>query len=118
MVAMDWQVVFYMDPDGEEPVKDFILTQSDGAIAEIIHVFKLLRVFNINLGMPYVRKIGKHGLRELRIKHRSDYYRIFYFAHVGRKFVLLHGFLKKSGKTPVSELEVAKKRMADYRSRH
>lgn len=42
MVAMDWQVVFYMDPDGEEPVKDFILTQSDGAIAEIIHVFKLL----------------------------------------------------------------------------
>lgn len=81
-----------------EPVKDFILAQPDGAIAEILHVFKLLREFNIKLGMPYVRKIGKSGLRELRIKHSSDLYRIFYFAYVGRKLVLLHAFLKKEAK--------------------
>jgi phage-related protein len=74
MVVVDWQVVFYMDPEGSEPVKDFILAQPDGAISEIIHVFKLLRIFNISLGMPYVRKIGRYGLRELRIRHSSDYY--------------------------------------------
>ncbi|MFC2004410.1 type II toxin-antitoxin system RelE/ParE family toxin, partial [Chloroflexota bacterium] len=92
---MNWQLFFYMDADGNEPVKDFILAQPDGSIAEILHVFKLLREFNIRLSMPYVRKIGKSGLRELRIKHSSDLYRIFYFAYVERKFVLLHAILKK-----------------------
>ena len=101
-----------MDADGNEPVKDFILAQPDGAIAEILHVFKLLREFNIRLSMPYVRKIGKSGLRELRIKHASDLYRIFY------KFVLLHAILKKGAKTPEGDKEIAIKRMNDYKSRY
>jgi len=115
---MDWQVVFYIDDKGNEPVKDFILAQPDGAIAEILHVFKLLREFNIKLGMPYVRKIGKSGLRELRIKHSSDLYRIFYFAYIERKFVLLHGILKKEAKTPESDKGIAIRRMNDYKSRY
>ena len=49
--TMEWQVVFYPDDEGREPVKDFILGQPDGAIAEILHVFKLLRQFNVTLGM-------------------------------------------------------------------
>ncbi len=107
-----------MDEEGHEPVKDFILAQPDGAIAEILHVFKLLREFNIRLGVPFVRKIGKSGLRELRIKHSSDLYRVFYFAYIGRKFVLLHAILKKGAKTPESEIELAIKRMNDYISKY
>jgi len=115
---MDWHVVFYIDDDGNEPVKNFILAQSDKAIAEILHVFKLLREFNVKLSMPYVRKIGKSGLRELRIKHGSDLYRFFFFAYIERKFVLLHAILKKGAKTPKSEIELALRRMADYRKRY
>jgi phage-related protein len=115
---MDWQVVFYMDKKGSEPVKDFILAQPDGAIAEMLHVLKLLREFNIKLGMPFVRKMDKTGLRELRIKHSSDLYRVFFFAHIGRKFVLLHGFLKKGEKTPQSDKGLATKHMKDYLSRY
>jgi phage-related protein len=115
---MDWQVAFYMDKVGNEPVKDFILAQPDGAIAEILHVFKLLRESNIKLGIPFVRKIDKSGLRELRIKHSSDLYRIFYFTYVGRKFVLLHAFMKKGAKTPKSDKELAIKRMNDYKVRY
>ena len=99
-----------MDTAGNEPVKDFILEQPHGAKAEIIHVFKLLREFNIQLGMPYVRKIDRSGLRELRIKHSSDLYRIFYFAYTGQKFVLLHAILKRSDRTPEGDIELAIKR--------
>jgi len=107
-----------MDTVGNEPVKDFILEQPHGAIAEIIHVFKLLREFNTQLSMPYVRKIDRSGLRELRIKHSSDLYRIFYFAYTGQKFVLLHAILKRSGRTPEGDIELAIKRMNDYKSRY
>jgi phage-related protein len=115
---MDWQVVFYLDKEGNEPVKDFILAQSDGAIAETLHVLKLLREFHIRLGMPYVRKIDKSGIRELRIKHSSDIYRIFFFAYIGQKFVLLHAIQKKGDKIPISDKELAIKRMNDYLSRY
>jgi len=107
-----------MDAAGNEPVKDFILEQPDGAIAEILHVFKLLREFNIQLGMPYIRKIDRSGLREVRIKHSSDLYRIFYFAYTGRKFVLLHAILKRSDRTPKGDIELAINRMNDYKSRY
>lgn len=33
------------------------------------------------------------------------------------KIVLLHGFVKKSGKTPPGEIEMARKRMEDHQSR-
>jgi phage-related protein len=107
-----------MDAEGNKPVKDFILGQSDGAIAEILHVFKLLRRFNITLGMPYVIKIGKSGIRELRIKHGSDIYRIFFFAHTGKNFILLHAIKKKKDKISENDIYLAINRMNDYKSRY
>ena len=80
---MKWRLVFYSDEKGNEPVKDFILEQSDGAIAEILHVFKLLRLFDIELREPYVKKINKSGIRALRIKHSSDIYLILFLPIQG-----------------------------------
>ena len=115
---MAWQVEFFIDPDGNEPVKDFILAQSKSTIAEFLHVFKLLREFNIGLGMPYVKKIDKSGLRELRIKHGPNIYRVFFFAYVGQKFVLLHVIMKKQDKTPERDKRIALERMQDYMLRN
>ena len=114
---MAWQNVFYIDDDGSEPVKDFILSQPEGAIAEIIHVLDLLYTFNIMLGSPYVRKVHKSGIRELRIKHGSDIYRIFFFAHTGQKFILLHAIMKKEDKIPPRDIELAARRMNNHISR-
>jgi phage-related protein len=68
--------------------------------------------------MPYVRKIDKSGIRELRIKHSTDIYRIFFFACIRQKFVLLHAIQKKGDKIPKSDKELAIKRMSDYTSRY
>ena len=117
MMHMKWQLVFYSDEKGNEQGKDFILEQSDGAIAEILHVFKLLRLFDIQLREPYVKKINKSGIRALRIKHGSDIYRIFFFTHTGRKFILLHAFLKKTDEIPENDKRLAIQRMNDYIAR-
>ncbi|MDO8717310.1 MAG: type II toxin-antitoxin system RelE/ParE family toxin [Dehalococcoidales bacterium] len=110
---MDWRIVFYRDVSGEEPVKDFILEQPDGAIGEILHVFDLLYRFGLSLALPYVEKVqGK--IWALRIKHSSDYYRILYFACSGKKFILLHGIKKKADKLRNTDIDLAIKRMQDY----
>ena len=110
---MDWRVIFYKDQDGNEPVKDFILEQSDGAIAEILHVFDLLYRFDLSLSLPYVEKV-KGKIWSLRIKHSSDYYRILYFAFSEKKFILLHAVKKKSGKLQKRDIEIAIKRMNEH----
>jgi len=113
---MDWRLVFFIDEQDTEPVKDFILRQSDGAIAEILHVFKLLRQFGTTLGMPYVRKIHISGIRELRIKHGSDIYRILFCANKAHKFILLHAFLKKEEKLATTDVSLAIRRMNSIKS--
>ena len=67
---------------------------------------------------PYVKSLtGYRKLFEIRMKGRSNTHRIFYFAYTGRKFILLHGFTKKTEKTPQKEIDIALKRMQEYISR-
>lgn len=113
--TMEWRVVFYQDVGGNEPVKEFILAQPDGAIGEILHVFDLLYRFDLSLGKPYVEKV-KGKIWALRIKHSSDYYRILYFAATGKKFVLLHAVKKKRDNLLIGDIDIAVYRMNDYES--
>ncbi len=71
----------------------------------------LWREFGILLGMPHARPVSGHAsLWELR----PGANRIFYFAHTGRQFVMLHTFRKQSQKTPEREIRQAEKRLAQF----
>jgi phage-related protein len=63
-----------------------------------------------NLGMPHTRAMGG-GLFELRVKGAEGIGRAFYCALVGRRIVILHGMVKKSDKTPVNDLRIARIRL-------
>ena len=81
---------------------------------------ELLQKHGNDLREPYVKPIkGKYGkdLYELRIKFASDIARIFYFTYYNNKFVLLHGFIKKTMKTPSGEIQKAYEYMEDYKRR-
>jgi len=80
----------------------------------------LLATFGRTLTEPHVKKIqGQRykGLYELRVKFASDISRIFYFLYDGEKFILVHGFVKKTQKTPTKELEKARDRMLEFLGR-
>jgi phage-related protein len=44
--------------------------------------------------------------------------RVFFFYYKDKRFVLLHGFRKKGRKTPLHEIETARKRMEDFIRRY
>jgi phage-related protein len=73
--------------------------------------------FNVELGPPYVEKVTGQDFWELRTRSEGNIYRNFYFAYTDKKFVLLHGFQKKSQKAPRKELQAAEDRMRDYLER-
>ncbi len=76
----------------------------------------LLQEFGINLGMPYARHL-EEDLWELRTRVAHNQYRVIYFLARGTAFVLLHGFAKKSERTPLRDLSTARDRRDDHLSR-
>ncbi|MBM9538799.1 type II toxin-antitoxin system RelE/ParE family toxin [Desulfobulbus alkaliphilus] len=68
--------------------------------------------FGWPIGMPLCRTIKGHkGLWEIRANLSGGRKaRVFFCSYEGN-MVLLHGFIKKSQKTPINEMEVAVKRM-------
>lgn len=114
---MNWEVLLYQKQNGEVPVQDFQASLPAKHRAKSIRDIDLLAEFGTLLREPHVKPVrGKkyQGLWELRTKFASDISRIFYFIPVGNRFVLLHGYLKKSDKLDVRELDIAKNYMEDY----
>lgn len=102
---------FFESGSGAVPVRDWLLSLAPDdrkAIGDDIRTAE----FGWPIGMPLCRAIkGRKGLWEIRSRLADGRIaRVFFCAHDG-SMVLLHGFIKKSQKTPDKELEIAVKRM-------
>lgn len=107
-----WEVVFYKNKKGNIPVKEWIENLNKKTKTKIYRNIQLLEEMGINLKEPFVKHL-KSKLYELRIKDEKGIYRIIYFSYTNRQFVLLHGFVKKTQKTPNNEIIIAETRMKE-----
>jgi phage-related protein len=117
---MEYEVELYEKVDNKCPVLDFIVSLNPKQQAKIYREIELLKTFGNELHFPHVRKMeGEkyNNLWELRIEFASDAFRIFYFMYYQNQSILLHGFQKKTEKTPLKELKIALDRMNDYIAR-
>lgn len=106
---MAWSIVYHT-----EAVESFVLGLPDGLLARYLRLTDMMLQFGANVGMPHTRAMSD-GLFELRVKGKEGIARIFYCTLAGRRVVMLHGFVKKSEKTPPKELKLARERLAEVR---
>jgi phage-related protein len=117
---LNWEIEFYQKENGEIPVEDFLLSLNPKLRAKAYSDILLLKKLGNNIREPFSAVIkGERykGLFELRVKFSTDITRIFYFLYENNTFILLHGFVKKTNKTPERELEKALKYKLDYERR-
>ena len=75
----------------------------------------LMRVqFRWPVGMPLCRPLGG-GLWEVRSDLTSNRIARVLFCFSEGRLIALHGFIKKTQKTPDAELELARKRMREFK---
>jgi phage-related protein len=104
-------VRFYRTVAGREPVLDW-LRELDKADRRVIGI-NLMRVqFGWPIGMPLVRSLGD-GLWEVRSDLRSDRIARLLFCFQDGFLIVLHGFIKKTQKTPPGDLELARRRLRE-----
>jgi phage-related protein len=103
-------VAFYATAGGREPVRDWMrgLPKPD---RRIVGFDIKTAQYGWPTGMPLIRKV-EGGLWEVRSNFDRGIARVVFTVQDDR-MVLLHGFVKKSQKTPKSELALARERLAD-----
>ena len=98
--------------DGRDAVLKEIDSFGDNDAIKVLKIVELLK--------PY-----GHSVLETHIKHidekiweiKVDRYRVLYFLYENQHYILIRAFMKKTQKTPKSEIKIAEKRYADYISR-
>ncbi len=104
---MDFTIAYY-----SEAVQEAILALPDGLAARYIVLTRRMVALGPNLGEPHTKAFGG-GLFELRLKGAEGIARVFFCTLVGKRIVMLHGFVKKSGKTPLREKRIAEARLKE-----
>jgi phage-related protein len=106
-------VVFYRTRAGVEVVRDWLRGLDDvdrNAIGQ-----DLMRVqYRWPVGMPLCRSLGD-GLWEVRSSLPNNRIaRVLFSMHQGR-IIALHGFIKKTQKTPPDDLALARRRDREFK---
>lgn len=106
---MDYSIEYY-----SEAVQEEILSLPDTLAARYVVLTRRMVVLGPNLGEPHTKAFGD-GLFELRLKGAEGIARVFFCTLVGRRIVMLHGFVKKSDRTPARDREVAEARLKEVK---
>jgi len=104
-------MVFFRTSGGVEPVRDWLRGLPSDDRRKIGFDLAAVQV-GWPAGMPLCRSLGG-GLWEIRSSlpsRRSA--RVLFCVHEGR-IAIVHGFIKKTQKTPQDEIELARKRMKE-----
>ena len=67
----------------------------------------------VAMSQKWVKKL-RRGIYELRSQQGSDIQRALYFHKDSNRYVITHGFTKKTARTPVSEIEKVERLMKQY----
>ena len=109
---MRLQVYFFKTSSGKQPVREWLKAlprQDRKTIGDDLKTAQ----FGWPLGMPLIRKLDT-ALWEVRSKLYNRIARVIFTVDEDR-MVLLHGFIKKSQKTPSRDLGLAKQRLNELR---
>jgi phage-related protein len=107
---MTWKIKYY-----NNDLQEDIFRLPDSLLARYLKLTGLMEVYGSNLGEPHTEAMGD-GLFELRLKGKDGIARVFFCTKVGKNIHMLHCFIKKTQKTPLKELRLAKKRMQEVKS--
>lgn len=113
------QAVYYRDKRGAEPVDRFIETLPAKRAAKIDdYVEEYLNGSPPDAPPPQfpITSQIEGELRELRVRFANARYRVLY-ERSENLVVLLHAIEKDTGAVPRSDIELAKRRMADFKRR-
>lgn len=110
------EIYYYTTARGGNPVLDFILSLDKPQQAKVRRLLLTIEKYGLDTVIPHIKKLTGTPLWELRIIGK-DNLRVLYVIPGKNCILALHGFVKKTQKTPEKELSIAIGRFGDWKSR-
>jgi phage-related protein len=105
--------IFFRTEAGGEPLRAWLKSLPPEDRKLIGQDIKTVE-FGWPVGMPVCRSLG-NGMCEIRTQLTQDRIaRVLFYIDAKRRMVLLHGFIKKTQKTPLNDLELARKNKSKH----
>lgn len=82
--------------------------------ANFLHIAEMIEEYGPDIGMPHTAPMG-NGLFEIRAKGKEGIGRALFCIDKGKVIIILHSFIKKTQKTPVHELDKARRLMKELK---
>ena len=104
----------YRSESGKYPAKDFLDSLNGKQAQKIVWVLELFEELSI-VPKQYFKKLkNTNDIWEIRVLFSGDIFRMLGFFESSGNFILTNGFVKKSQKTPQSEIKTAEDRKRNY----
>jgi phage-related protein len=107
------QVHYFTRANGRSPVREFVSSLDERIQSKIIHIIDLIQKYGIASVYSYTRKLTGSELWEIRLIGKKSV-RLLYAIQKGDTILILHGFVKKTQKTPRRELLNALQNLNEY----
>jgi len=105
--------IFYRTDAGGEPVRDWLKGLSPEDRKRIGEDIKTVE-FGWPVGMPVCKPLS-NGIYEVRSSlAQNQIARVLFYIDKRSRMVLLHGFIKKTQKTPQEDLELARRNKSKH----
>ena len=107
--GVDYTIIYY-----NEAVRRSIGSWPEGVRANLVRIIERMAQDGPDLGLPYTRAMGG-GLFEMRARGAEGIGRAFFCLVSGKRVIVLHGFIKKTEKTPDRDMAVARRRLKEVK---
>jgi len=106
--------IFFRTEAGGEPLREWLRSLPSPEDRKLIGEDIKTVEFGWPVGMPVCRSLGD-GICEIRthLTH-GRIARVLFYIDAKRRMVLLHGFVKKTQKTPLNDLELARRNKSKH----
>lgn len=106
---MAWKVTYFTTPLGDNPIEEFLISLESSSRTKVLRTFQHIREFGLQSVVSHLRKLEGSPFWEIRVLGR-DNIRTIYIVPMPQTVLVLHGFVKKSQKTPPGEITISEKR--------
>lgn len=108
-----WKIIYYISSSGDNPFSNFLDTLEHSSQSKILRIFHNIQEYGLDSAIPHIKKLSGTPFWEIRILGK-DSIRVIYVVPAKFQVLVLHGFKKKTQRTPLKELETASKRYQEF----
>lgn len=116
MVEVKTKVQYYISPTGKNPFNDFLNLLSPSQQSKILRILVHLEIYGLQQIIPHIRKLIGTPFWEIRILGK-DNLRVIFIVPFKNFILILHGFVKKTQKTPLKEISILYRRYNEWTNR-